>query len=118
FFIDCILFRWQSPSTRSEGTMAMIFRPATVEEVLTGYGMYLRNNWPVSFRHFAREIAAPRARNGVAHRQHSRSRLYVIDGKPHVKHRGKLAEVTATVAIQPSGRENVFDLRLNSEHLP
>lgn len=97
----------------------MQYRRATAEEIIADktFARAIEAKRPVRFRHFVRETTNSRAWNGVSHREHSRSALRVIDGKPHVMHHGKLEAVTATVAITGAGTEIIFDLRLDSPHL-
>lgn len=94
------------------------FRPATDAELITGYATEMRLGWPVRFRHFTLELYSPNAKNGVQHRQHSRSKLTVVDGVPFVRHHGKMERVTATIAESEGVRPAIFDLRLASEYLP
>ena len=91
-------------------------REATAAEILEKNALNIRQGWKVSFRHFTMELCNPRARNGVSHRQHSRSKLYIVHGKPHVCHHGKLEEVTATRYDAPTFW-TIYDLRLKSEYL-
>lgn len=98
--------------------MSTIFtREATAEEVCNEVHLNLMLDRPVRFRHFVRETAMVTARNGVQHRQYSRSKVTLIGGVPHVKYNGKLEQLTGTVYRLPGGRETVFDLRIKSEYL-
>ena len=93
------------------------FRPATVAEIIEHYARDIASGRKVQFRHFTVELYNARNVNGVAHRQHSRAALRVIDGIPHVRHHGKLEPVTATATTGSNGRLICFDLRLDSPYL-
>lgn len=95
----------------------MIIRHATTQEFLSHRNFDISHGIKVSYRHFVREIFSHRAEHGVAHRQHSRSRIRVIDGKPHVMHRGELHEITGDLVTLESGRQFVADLRIKSKYL-
>jgi hypothetical protein len=73
--------------------------------------------WKVRFRHFVREISAPNARYGVAHRQYSQGKLIVLNGGPQIKHHRKIESLTATIATLEDGQECIFDLRIKSDYL-
>lgn len=63
------------------------------------------------------EIYNPRSANGVSHRQYSRSKVRVRDGKPFVIRNGDLVEITGTHCTLVTGQEFVWDLRIKSEYL-
>jgi hypothetical protein len=67
------------------------------------------------FRHFVVELSAPRARNGVSHKQYSRAMVRLIDGAPYVRHHGRMERLTASVLIECN---QIIDVRLASPHLP
>ena len=90
------------------------FREATLDELITR----CQFGYPVTFRHFTMEMNNPRARNGVSHRQYSRSTLRLVNGKPSVRHHGKMVEVTGTLYTLEDGRQFVGLLRVKSEYLP
>lgn len=94
-------------------------RQATAEEILADRSISfdIRRNLQSRFRHFVREICNPRAKNGVSHRQYSRSRIQVIDGKPHVAHHGELCELAGDLITLKDGRQFIADLRIKSEYL-
>ncbi|HSF96239.1 MAG TPA: hypothetical protein VLA52_14535 [Thermohalobaculum sp.] len=94
-------------------------REATPQEILEdrSIAFNIKRGWKISYRHFVRELYNPRARNGVSHRQHSRSKIYVIDGHPHVRYQGEFAEITGTHVTFPSGQTFIGDLRIKSEYL-
>ena len=93
-------------------------REATPTEILVDQQQRLRYDRPVRFRHFVREIYAPRSKNGVRHKQYSSSRLRVVDGVPYVQHHGELVPMTATYVELDNGRGIIFDFRIKSEYLP
>lgn len=95
----------------------MEYRPATAAEIIEHNSFNIKHGWKVQYRHFVRELYNPRAKNGVSHRQYSRSKLRVIDDKPMVMYQGKLVEVTGEVITLPNGREIVSLLRIKSDHL-
>ena len=92
-------------------------REATAAEVIEANAFDIERGWKIGFRHFTRELYAPRAKNGVQHRRHSRSKIRVIEGKPFVMHHGKLEEITATLWLRDDGKPVVFDTRIKSEYL-
>ena len=96
----------------------MQYRQATTQEILRFRDFDIRHKMKVRFRHFVREIYNPRAKNGVSHRQHSRSRIRVVDGVPHVRHHGELHEITGDLVTLESGTQFVGDLRIKSQYLP
>lgn len=96
----------------------MRIRQASAAEVLDHVAIYLRCGWlRARYRHFTIEVPNRRARNGVSHRQHSQSRITVIDGRPHVRHQGAMQPVTCSVATLADGKQISFDLRIASEYL-
>ena len=93
-------------------------RPATDVEIVDGHAWDIRYDRKVQFRHFLSERYSPRAKNGVSHHEYSRSRLYVVDGVPHVRHHGRLQAVSAYVVPASDGVGScMFDLRIRSEYL-
>ena len=98
--------------------MAMETREATPAEILKKHAWDIKRGRSVRFRGFVREVYAPRAKNGVAHREYFRSRMIERDGVPFLRVEGmELVEAAATVGILPDGREFLFDLRIKSPHL-
>jgi hypothetical protein len=93
-------------------------RPATAEDIVRLAKFDIERGRSVKFRHFVVEMARRNSENGVAHRQYSRSKLYVLESVPHVKHDGRMQRVTADVVTTASGNEMLSDLRLDSPHLP
>ncbi|WP_442784054.1 hypothetical protein [Collimonas fungivorans] len=97
-------------------------REATVTEILNANPLARDYGYRVAFRHFVKELSLVTARNGVQHRQYTRSKLRQIDGKLFVRLNGTLQEVTANMyALDlPGGevKEMVWDLRIKSEYLP
>lgn len=98
--------------------MTTRFRPATTAEILAAKRYEIDRGKRVTFRHFTLEYLDLRTETGVAHRDHSSAKIFVNDGKPCVKHHGKVETLTATVVTSESGRDIVFDLRLDSPYLP
>lgn len=97
--------------------MALNTRPATPQEILEHQRFNIEHGYRVSYRHFVHEISDRRTEHGVAHRQHSSSRIRVIDGKPFVQYQGELHEITGEMVTLESGRQFVGLLRLKSEYL-
>ena len=93
----------------------MIRRQATAEEIIATGTKY--SGQRVGFRHFVMELYSPRAKNGVQHREWSRSRLYVRDGRPYVRHHGQFEEITGEHFTLDNGQTFVAALRLNSKYL-
>lgn len=93
-------------------------REATVEEILKNRSWYIDRGRQISFRHFTLELPSPHARNGVQHRRHSNSRIHLVEGKPFVRHHGKLEPLTATMILTGPCAGIVTDYRIKSEHLP
>lgn len=92
-------------------------RPATPAEIVEIEACIIKSGIRVRFRHFVREVNCPHAEHGVSHRQHSRSKLRVIDGVPHVRHHGELLPVTGDLIELDNGYRLIGDLRLDSKHL-
>jgi len=69
-------------------------REATVTEILNANPLARDYGYRVAFRHFVKELSLVTARNGVQHRQYTRSKLRQIDGKLFVRLNGTLQEVT------------------------
>ena len=101
--------------------MSIVVRSATDAEVAE----YLANRTRVRFRHFVREVPAPRAANGVAHRQYTTAKIATFSTVPDVqpfamvasgRHKGE--KLTGTHCTLPSGRTFVGDIRIASAHLP
>lgn len=98
-----------------------IYRQATPLEIICKYEHELRYDRPVRFRHFTVELYHHKSGNGVAHRDHSRARLHIVNGVPHVRHHGKLEPVTATFVDFGDNallQWQLCDLRLDSKYLP
>lgn len=95
----------------------MHIRQASAAEILDHVALYLRCGLRARYRHFTTEVLNRRARNGVSHRQHSRSKITMINGQPHVRHQGAMRPVTCSVATLAGGKQVSFDLRLASEYL-
>lgn len=89
-------------------------RKATSQEIFE----HFRNHKNIRFRHFVREIYNPRSKTGVSHREFSRSKLYNIDGAPHVKHHGKFEPITATHYTLPSGHTLIALVKIDNPYLP
>ena len=98
--------------------MPKSFRPATDAEIIEAKAHDIRNGRPVRYRHFVKEYPHHLSRNGVAHWDHSYSKLRVINGVPHVIYNGNLEPVTASVAEVDADKLMVFDLRIKLECLP
>lgn len=92
-------------------------RPATAPEIIELKSLEIRHGRPVQFRHFVKEVPSPRARNGVAHREYARSKIYIEAGVPMVRYHGKMVAVTASFITFADGRTTLFDLRIDSPHL-
>ena len=87
------------------------FVPATDKDIIDLNKFNIEHGYKVSFRHGIMEMGRVNSKNGVAHRDHSRSKLYIVDGIPHVKRKGQLVKVTATVAIIDDTHRCIYDLR-------
>lgn len=91
----------------------MQHRNATLAEVVKA----VRVGQKMSFRHFIKEIYAPRSRNGVRHQERSISTILMVDGVPSVKHHGRIEPLTGSIATMDDGKEIFYDLRIKSEYL-
>ena len=89
---------------------------ATNEQIEVRYALDLKYGYKVTFRHFLMEASDRRTESGVRHIQMGRSKLFLIDGKYHVKHHGKFEAVRANFMVI-DGRNYVLDLRIDSDYL-
>ncbi len=89
-------------------------RPATNEEIFH----YFRHIQRVQYRHFVREIYNPRSKNGISHRQYSRSKLHNIDGVPHVRYQGELTPIVAIHFTLDTDLTFVCRVRIDNPYLP
>ena len=96
----------------------MNIRTATPAEIVADKATDIRLGWAVRFRHFTREAYDPRTKTGVRRIEHGRAKLHVIDGVPHVRHQREMRRLTANWCDTGFGKPFVYDLRLDSPHLP
>lgn len=92
----------------------MNIRTATNAEIIQHNDFNLKYGWRVQYEHFVRETYNPRAKNGVSHRRYSRSKLYVIDGVPHVKYQGRMEPVVGLHFTTDNGTETVGCLKIKA----
>lgn len=95
----------------------MLRREATLEEIVNNLSYEIKYNRNVRFRHFVKETSRRNAKNGVAHRQYSRSKVDLVEGVPHVMYSGKKTPITGTFCTLENGKTFVTDIRIKSEHL-
>lgn len=101
--------------------MTITQRKATVEELVQELQFNVDRNLTVRYRHFVREILDRRTETGVRHQQYSSSKVYMVDGVPHVKQKGKFEAVRGTLTSfkDDDGKVSHFvtDVRLDSDYL-
>ncbi len=83
----------------------MQFRPATQAEIAADMQRWRPRT--VRFEHWAWEYACRSARNGVAHRNYSSSKIIWRDGVACVKYRGDVIPLRATHFTASDGKEYV-----------
>lgn len=97
--------------------MTTKFRKATDAELIAHLDWYVSRNLRCRFRHFVKEVYAPRRKNGVRHIDHSKRVPFIREGQAFVHFQGRDQKLTASLCSPDDCSEFVYDVRLDSEYL-